>query len=315
MRVVVTGGLGFIGQNLAARLSRLTGVHLTAVDWLSGAAPSEKAGYDRVLNACFADPATLPVYLGADVVVHLAAQTTVQDSVRSPMNTFAENVVKTQYLLEFLRLRVPGAKLIFASTGGAITGDHDGAISESLAPRPLSPYGASKLAVEGMLLAYAGSFGMNTAALRFSNVYGPLSARKGSVIATFCRQALETGQLTVNGDGRQTRDYVHVDDICAAIAEVIWQDARGTFQLGTGTATSILDLVATFRSIDPALRIVHAPALPGEVRHNRADISHAAATFGFSPCIGLANGIHQTLDWFTGQMGRESHKNKTGISA
>lgn len=310
MRVVITGGLGFIGQNLAVHLSQLPGVHLTAVDWIGDATSSEKACYDRVISACFADPITLPAYLGADVVVHLAARTTVQESLQSPMDTFAENVVKTQYLLEFLRLRVPGAKLIFASTGGAIIGDHDGPISENLPPRPLSPYGASKLAVEGMLSAYAGSFGMNTTALRFANVYGPLSWRKGSVIATFCKQALDTGQLTINGDGLQTRDYIYVDDICAAIEEVIWQDARGVFQLGTGIGTSILDLAAVFRALDPALRLANAPALPGEVRHNRADISHAAAVFGFSPQHSLSDGIRQTLDWFS-----ESYENKRRISA
>lgn len=308
MRVIVTGGLGFIGQNLALHLRRrIPGVKLTAIDWFRGAAPDEEAVFDDVLHRCFADPWSLELYAEADVVVHLAARTTVQESIEDPEATFRENVIKTQTLLEQLRRSAPGAKLIFASTGGAIIGDHDGPIHERINPRPLSPYGASKLAVEGMLSAYQGSFGLRSASLRFSNVYGPNSRRKGSVVAAFCKRIAAENTVQINGDGEQTRDYIYVADIAEAIARVIeTPQATGVYQLGTGVGTSINTLAGLFRMIlssnPPAL--VHAPALRGEVRHNCCDITRIRTELGFTPQWSLEDGVRATLDWFAAEQAR-----------
>lgn len=308
MRLVLTGGLGFIGQNLARHLRRrLPGVELTAIDWFEAAEADERAPFDHVLCDCFASPRALERYEDADVVVHLAARTTVQESIDDPLATFGQNVVKTQGVLEHLRLRAPHAKLIFASTGGAIIGEYDGAIHEAVNPRPLSPYGASKLAVEGMLSAYHGSFGLRSAAMRFSNVYGPNSRRKGSVVAAFCKQIARDNTVQVNGDGVQTRDYIYVDDISEAITRVIGvPEATGVFQLGTGTGTSINELVAVFRKLLPENppRVVHAPALRGEVRHNRCDITRIRTELGFEPQWSLEDGVRATLDWFEAERAR-----------
>jgi UDP-glucose 4-epimerase len=301
MKIVVTGGLGFIGVNLAAYMRRMAPASkLVCVDWNEGAPPLAARLYDTVHRCDFSAPELMPAYANADVVVHLAATTTVQESIRDPYRSFENNVIKTQLLLDMLRRVAPEAHFVFASTGGAIIGEHDGAINESLAPRPVSPYGATKLAVEGLLSAYTGSFGLRAASLRFSNVYGPWSTHKGSVVAAFCKAYLDDGHLVINGDGLQTRDYVYVGDICQAIFKTIQADATGPFQLGTGRATSILDLVEAFRALDPArpLRVSHRAGLSGEVKHNVCDIAHARTGLGYAPEYGLARGLAETVDWF-----------------
>jgi len=309
MRVLITGGLGFIGQNLATYLRRLEkDIELVALDWFEDACSTEfedacsteKALFDEVHTSCFVADEIMDQYLTADVVVHLAAYTTVQESILNPLRSFNNNVVKTQKLLEFLRLNTPETKLVFASTGGAIIGDYDGAINERIAANPLSPYGANKLAVEGLLSAYAGSYGLNTASMRFSNVYGPHSWRKSSVVSSFSRMYLQEGVLQINGDGLQTRDYIFVDDICDAIYRVIRKDGRGVFQLGTGIGTSILEIADIFKSLDPSRKteLKYVDGLPGEVRHNKADISRIRSELNFNPNFTVQRGIRNTVDWF-----------------
>lgn len=301
MKIVITGGLGFVGQNLAHFLRRMSNqCELHCIDWLEIAPKEDHAVFETSSQKCFADPDVLGVYENADVVVHLAATTTVQESIQDPLNSFENNVIKTQRLLDHLRVAAPNAHFVFASTGGAIIGEHDGAIDETIAAKPVSPYGATKLAVEGLLSAYTGSFGMRAASLRFSNVYGPNSARKTSVIAEFCKACLDHRELCVNGDGLQTRDYIYVDDVCDAIWRVIQKRATGTFQLGTGVATSILDLVSILQRLDEtkSIAITHAPALNGEVKHNVCDITHATQTLGFRPKYSLERGVDETLTWF-----------------
>lgn len=306
-KVLMTGGLGFIGQNLALHLrSKPEEYHLTAIDWFADAEEDEKAPFDRIHQGDFAGDAAMALYEEADVVVHLAARTTVQESIDDPMATFTENVEKVTRVLEHLRHHAPHAKFVFASTGGAIIGEYDGAINEEITPRPLSPYGASKMAVEGLLSAYQGSFGLRSASMRFSNVYGPNSRRKGSVIAAFCKMVMRDNTVQINGDGQQTRDYIYVADIAEAIARVIEQDATGVFQLGTGRGTSINEIADIFDKVQsetPPTR-VSAPALKGEVRHNRADITRIRTELGFEPEWSLEDGIRATLDWFKSEATR-----------
>ena len=301
MKIVITGGLGFIGQNFADYARHQNpNLELIALDWFPDATEEETSLFDHVHVADFADESSLELMKGADVVMHLAAHTTVQESIINPLRTFENNVVKTQKILEFLRLNSQKTKFIFASTGGAIVGDYDGAINEEIVAKPLSPYGASKLMIEGLLSAYLGSYGLPYASMRFSNVYGPRSFRKGSVVAAYCKMYFNDGRLQVNGDGQQTRDYIYVDDISSAIWGIIQSDTNGVFQLGTGIPTSILEIVDIFKNLrrDKNVEIVHSKALPGEVRHNKADISKISKAIGFAPQFSVQDGISQTVDWF-----------------
>jgi len=301
MRVLITGGLGFIGQNLALHLRRNNpSWEISAIDWFDGASEAEEEIFNVVHKHCFASDEIMSKYNDVDVIIHLAAYTTVQESISDPLRSLDNNVIKTIKLLEYVRHNSPHTKIIFASTGGAIIGEYDGKINEQIAARPLSPYGASKLAVEGLLSAYNGSFGVSSASMRFSNVYGPNSFRKSSVIAAFCKSYLKEGKIQINGDGQQTRDYIYVDDISEAILQVILQDEQGVFQLGTGIGTSILELARIFQDIDADknIELDYAQALSGEVRHNKADISHIQKTLGFEPKIKIEQGIYNTLNWF-----------------
>lgn len=301
MKIVVTGGLGFIGKNLALYMRRIANKNTVhSVDWFETAPRTDHEIFDSSTIACFASEDAKPVYEGADVIIHLAATTTVQDSVRDPKSSFENNVIKTQRLLDHVLDVAPDAHFVFASTGGAIIGDHDGPIHEGVAPRPVSPYGATKLAVEGMLSAYTGSFDMPCTALRFSNVYGPNSERKSSVVAKFCKDYLASGHLQINGDGLQTRDYIYVDDICKAIWRVIESRATGVFQLGTGVGTSILDLIEVLKEVNPGqpITVSHGPDLQGEVKHNVCNITRARNELGFDPDFDLKRGVDQTLNWF-----------------
>ncbi len=301
MKLVITGGLGFVGKNFALYLRRMADQHeLVSIDWYDNAPAADHDLYDSSITACFASDEAKAAYGGADVVLHLAATTTVQESIQDPFRSFNNNVIKTQALLDHLRAVAPKAHFVFASTGGAIIGEYDGPINEDIPPRPLSPYGATKLAVEGLLTAYTGSFGMPTAAMRFSNVYGPNSERKSSVVAQFCKNYMQTGHLTINGDGLQTRDYIYIDDICQALWLTIQKRGTGAFQLGTGIGTSILELVDILKAVDPskALEISHGPALGGEVKHNVCDITRARNTLGFAPQYDLKRGVDETLVWF-----------------
>ncbi len=301
MKIVVTGGLGFIGRNFA--LLRPENVSLHCVDWTRQATPLDHALFDACHSGCFTDAPVRRMVRGADAVVHLAADTTVQGSIRDPRRSFENNVIKTHQLLETVRQLAPEAHVVFASTGGAIIGDHTGPIHEDIAPRPKSPYGASKLAVEGLLTAYEGSYGMATTALRFSNVYGPFSAHKASVIPTFCKAILDGAPLKVFGDGRQTRDYVHASDISDALWRTLARRATGTYQLGTGVGTSIRELIELFQHFMPArqLRLERSAGLAGEVLHNMCDITRAQAALGYTPRTDLQTGLRTTLAWFEAQ--------------
>ncbi len=305
MKLVMTGGLGFIGVNLAHHIRRYhPGTHLTAIDWLENPAHEELALFDHVHRGDFSAPDALRLLHGADGIVHLAACSTVQDSLRDPAFCFRNNIAASFRLIDHMRRHGIGGKLVFASTGGAIMGNSTAPIRETDPPCPLSPYGASKLAVEGMISANAAAYGLNGVSLRFANVYGPHSGRQSGVVAEFCRAALGEGILRINGTGHQTRDFIHADDIARAIIAVISADLRGIYNIGTGKAVSILelaDIIERNAPGDTTCRREHRPAPGGEVRHSCCDISLIRKAIGYTPRIGLEEGIRDTMAWFREQ--------------
>ncbi len=264
-----------------------------------------KAGYidDRLADLRIGDvaePTVLdPALEEVDGVIHLASQTGVVPSLEDPTRDFAGNTLTTFRVLEACRRRGID-HVVFASSGAAL-GDVDPPLKEDIVPRPLSPYGAGKLAGEGYCQAYAGSFGMHTVALRFSNVYGPFSAHKNNAIPNFIKRCLRGEPIEIYGDGSQTRDFIHVKDLCSGIVLAIdAQNVAGeVFQLATGVETSVVELAQLAREAVGGGGEVHfEPGRAGEVYKSRVDISKARRLLGFEPRVSLAEGLALTAEWY-----------------
>lgn len=329
MRWLITGGAGFIGSNLVTALLRNGGdaPSIVVLDNFSAVSREQLSQVDALGDAVFADPGPtlwmdwpgvrivegdirdadlmMRTAEGADVIVHLAANTGVGPSVADPRADCEANVMGTLNCLEAARSAGIG-RFIFASSG-APAGFCEPPITEDIVPRPASPYGASKLAGEAYCCAYARSFGLSTVALRFSNVYGPHSGRKGSVVATFIRQALAESPITINGDGRQTRDFIFVEDLVDAICRTAkTEGVEGElFQVATGRETSVQELLALLRHGLgrrglPEPSVTYGARSSADVLRNFADNSKARRLLGWSPETSLEEGLERTLDWFTG---------------
>jgi UDP-glucose 4-epimerase len=301
-KTLITGGCGFIGANLVTELERRGESDIVVFD-------NESLGkrenlldfkgefFKGDLRDCEALRQALE---GVGTVVHLAAHTRVIESVEDPRSNFNENVIGTFNLLEECR-RAGVKRLINASTGGAILGEAPSPVHEGLAPQPLSPYGASKLAAEGYCSAFSGSYGVKCASLRFSNIYGPRSYHKDSVVARFIKQILAGDELVIYGDGSQVRDYLYIGDLVSGIADAMRSDCVGVFQLGSGAPTTLSELLDVLRRVVgeekfPAVR--YADARPGEVHTTWCDISKARGAFGYDPSMRLPEGVKATWDWF-----------------
>lgn len=295
--VLVTGGCGFIGANLVRRLSD-DGWNVKVLDNLS---VGRKEYITGVKNVSFflGDIRSKEIYRildGCSAVIHLAAQTDVVDSVRDPWMDFEINVEG------FLNLMIACYKkeienVVFASTN-AVLGEQEMPINEEKVPSPISPYGAAKLACEGYANVFSSTYNLKTASLRFANAYGPYSLHKESVIHKFIKRAIKGESLHIYGDGKQTRDFIHVDDISEAIIMSLRKNVGGVLQIGTGEETSILEIAGRIRDISGGKSdIEFKPARKGEIRRNYSDISKARE-LGFNPRISIDRGIKEVYEWY-----------------
>ena len=300
---LVTGGAGFIGTNLIRRLAA-PAVRIRVLDNLSAGRRSDLAELPvefiqgDIRDASIVDRAVA----GVHAVIHLAAHTNVVESVKTPELNFNKNVQGTFNLLQ-ASVKHGVERFIFASTGGAIVGDVAPPVHEDMAPHPISPYGAGKLAGEGYCSAFWGSYGLKTISLRFSNVYGPYSYHKASVVAKFFRQAQLGEPVTVFGDGEQTRDFLFVEDLCQAIVVALEGELPfgQAIQLGSGREISINQWVVLLRQVvgeDAFPTVKYAPPRPGEVLRNYVSIARAQKYLDFSPATDLQDGLQKTWGWF-----------------
>jgi UDP-glucose 4-epimerase len=247
-------------------------------------------------------------------VVHLAADTRVVDSVRDPGHNFDTNVIGTFNLLEICR-ELGVRRIVAASTGG-ILGDVEPPVDEQMTPQPTSPYGASKVMLEGYLSAYSSSFALSSCSLRFSNIYGPRSLHKGSVVAHFFKQILAGEPLVVYGDGSQTRDYLYVGDLVEAIRAATDSDVQGVYQLGSGKPTTLNQLLELMRTVTGReLDVEYRGFRAGEVRDTWCRIDKARDGFGFHPTTGLEEGLRLTWEWFNTQRDRPQSGPQPGDGA
>ncbi|MDA8291258.1 MAG: NAD-dependent epimerase/dehydratase family protein [Actinomycetota bacterium] len=296
--MLVTGGSGFIGRHVVAQL-RARGDEVSVVDL----EPFPDADVPCVVGDLRSRPVVeQAVTPGLDGVVHLAAITSVLQSVNEPDAVFHTNVAATAYLLEQCR-RVSVPRFVLASTN-AVAGDVGrSTIDESLVLHPLTPYGATKAAAEMLLSAYSASYGMTCVALRFTNVYGAGMQTKDSVIARLMRAALTSGGIQVYGDGEQVRDYVYVTDAVASIVHALSLEHADVLTIGAGESVSMNELHEIVCEVTGvAVGKEHVAAKAGEMPAVIVDVSKAAAA-GWRPSCTVREGIAATWKDFRASAG------------
>jgi UDP-glucose 4-epimerase len=323
---LITGGCGFLGTAFVRSLVEEGGHAVRVVDDLSvgeredleavcryverapedlEAFPASGEPVELVVGDILDERLALRAAEGADVIVHLAANTGVAPSVEDPRRDCMSNVLGTFNYLEAAR-HGGVRRFVFASSGAAV-GEVEPPLHEELAPHSVSPYGASKLAGEGYCSAYFRTFGIETVALRFGNVYGPLSGHKNSAVAKFIKRAMRGEVLEIYGDGTQTRDFIYIDDLIRAVRLSATVDGVGgeVFQIATNAETSVQELVDKLLPALAAAGIVDvevreaAPRL-GDVMRNYSDTSKAARMLGWRTEVDLDEGLRRTVEWFTG---------------
>jgi UDP-glucose 4-epimerase len=312
MRALVTGGAGFIGSNVVdALLER--GDEVRVLDDLSTGRRENLgqaiAAGAELIEASITDQAAVDSLFDdwkPEAVLHLAAQIDVRRSIADPLFDLELNVAGTVRLLEAAR-RQQGCAVVFASTGGAIYGEGEGRqlpLAEDAERRPDAHYGQSKYSAEGYIGLYRRLYGLDAAALRLGNVYGPRQDPLGEagVVAIFSNALQTGGRPRVFGDGLQTRDYIYVTDVARAFIAALDRGAAGTYNVGTGVETNVLELGGLIADafgveFEPEM----APARLGEVQRISIDPSRAASELGWRAEHDLRRGVELTADWYRGR--------------
>jgi UDP-glucose 4-epimerase len=301
-RILVTGGAGFIGVHTVRRLVADGCTVLVVDDWRHACGEPLPPSVE-VQTADLNSPATTEAVtrFRPDAILHLAAQGGVFRSVRDPAGDALVNVLGTVALLK-ASADADCRRFVFASSGGAIYGRAARLpTAERVTAKPLSPYGAAKLAAEGYLGMFARTFGLRTLALRYSNVYGPFQDGTGEagVVAITCERLLSGQPPEIRGDGRQTRDFVFVADVADANLRALLSPATGAINIGTGVASSIRSVVAALvaAAAYPG-PIAFVEGRPGEVRDTALDTSRAAKLLEWRATTRLTDGLRQTLTSF-----------------
>ena len=296
MRIVLTGGAGFIGSHVAAALlAQDPALDLVVIDNLSTGNRARLGTMPVTFHRRDVRESLDDLLANTQVVVHLAASAGVPRSVADPLADAQANIAGTVALLESCR-RAGVRRVVYASSA-AIYGVPDRVpIREDAPTHPLSPYGLSKLTGEQYVLMYADLFGLDTCALRFFNVYGPGQRPDSSysgVITLFTERLIQHRPLRIEGDGKQTKDFIHVHDIARAVGlAALAPGANGAYNIASGGPTSILDLAQTMLRVSGrTVPIEFHPPRPGDVRRSVAAVQRAAQGLGFRAQVGLEEGL------------------------
>lgn len=299
---LVTGGAGFIGSHLAGVLAG-RGDAVTVYDDLSTGSAANLEGIEaRLIEGDVRDAQRLRHAMeGANLVFHLAAFVSVPASLEEPVRC---NQINLNGSLNVLRAaRELGVRRVVLASSAAIYGDAEQVVGEDRTPQPHSPYAASKLAMEAAARMFTERYGLETVCLRFFNVYGPRQPRHSAyaaVIPEFIHCLLSGTQPTVFGTGSQSRDFVYVGDV--ARASLLAAEASGAsgqvFNIGSGQATSLLELLAELRAlVSDSREPAFGPSRTGDIHFSQAEIRLASETLGFQPGVELDRGLRQTVDW------------------
>ena len=298
----ITGGCGLVGSNLISRLKKL-GYKIKVLDNLSfGKYETIKDLDINFIEGDIRDDKKVLEFLdGIDVLVHLAASGSVVDSVRNPLENFSVNVQGTFNLINHVR-NYKIRKIIFSSTGGALFGNTTPPVNEQSLPRPISPYGASKLACEAYLSAFANSYNQNTTIFRFANVIGPNCEHKKGIITTCFKALLNNEPITIYGDGKSTRDYIDVRDLAWVISESICKNFGhlDLYHLASGFETSVFELIKSIEEVTGKnfSEIIYEKKRIGEVERNFASYELARDKFNFTPKYSIKDSIKTSWDSF-----------------
>jgi len=306
MRVVVTGGAGFVGANLARRLTSCDFVdEVRVVDDLSTGFRSNLRGLDvTFLEGSILDPDLLDKAMtGADAVVHLAAVPSVPRSVKDPLRSHHANATGTLEVLEAAR-RAGGLHTVVASSSSVYGANRELPKREAMRTAPMSPYAVSKLATESYAMAYAAVFGLETLAFRFFNIFGPLQAAGhayAAVVPAFVDAAIAGRPLVVHGDGEQTRDFTFVDSVTAVLCEAIRRRVTHDtpVNLAFGGRTSLNQLMGELEQLlDRTLERQHVRPRAGDVRDSQADTAVLHELFPDALAVPVEEGLRRTVEWF-----------------
>jgi UDP-glucose 4-epimerase len=299
MKIVVTGGAGFIASHIVdAYITEGHEVHI--VDDFSTGREANVNAKAVLHRSDIADPKTVKLVtdIKPDILNHHAAQMDVRRSVADPAFDARVNIIGFVNLLQGCK-EAGVKKVIFASSGGAVYGDQEPIPSDEEHPtEPLSPYGVSKRTGELYLGYYNMAFGLPYVALRYANVYGPRQSSQGEagVVAIFIDRLLAGNGPVINGDGKQTRDYVFVGDVVAANLAALRSAFIGAVNIGTGQETDVITIYQSLRAgLGSSIEATHGPAKAGEQRRSCLSIGFAAKVLGWKPAVPLGEGLRQTI--------------------
>ena len=321
MHYLITGGCGFIGKSLIKNISKDKRNKIRIIDNLSVGEISDIENYKKFVNVepykCGSsknkyqiiigdirnNKVCMSVCKGIDIVIHLAANTKITKSLKNPIYDFNVNLKGTINLLEasnFNKVK----RFVFASSA-AIGGNIKPPINEKIIPKPISPYGASKLGGEAYCSTFFQTYDLETVILRFGNVYGPGSLKKTSVVAKFIKNILANKDLFIFGDGSQTRDYIYIEDIVKAIIKAANKPNIGgeIFQIATSRETSVLELKDVIikkikKYSNKSVKIFYSSSIKGEIKRNYSDTSKAKKILNWEAKTILDKGIDKTIKYF-----------------
>ena len=304
-KVLVTGGAGFIGSHLVDRLIQ-EGNEVVVIDNLS-TGKRKQLNKKAVLYKMDIRSKRIERVFRKErplTIVHLAAQMNVRHSTENPGFDADVNILGMLNLLEHA-VKNGVRKVSFASSGGAIYGQQEVfPAAESHRTEPMSPYGISKLAGEKYLAYYATALGLRSVVLRFANVYGPRQDSEGEagVVAIFSKLMLEGGQPIVNGTGKQTRDFVYVDDVVESIMATIGEDIQGIFNVGTGQESTVNECYGIIKTLtNSSCKDLYGAAKKGEQFRSVLDVTKLRERFDWDPQVSLSEGLKMTVEFFQAQ--------------
>ncbi|OQX86932.1 UDP-glucose 4-epimerase [candidate division KSB1 bacterium 4484_87] len=305
MKILVTGGAGFIGSHVTDAYVKL-GHEVVVVDNLRTGSKDNLNPNAKFVEMDIQDKQIFDLFEQEkfDLINHHAAQMDIRLSVKDPTFDARNNIVGTINLLE-AAVRTGVKRAIFISSGGAIYGEQDYFPADEEHPtRPLSPYGIAKLTGEKYLFYYFKTYGLQYTALRYANIYGPRQNPRGEagVIAIFASKLLQKEQPVINGDGKQTRDYVFVSDVVAANVKALDFHGCEAINIGTGIETDVNELFQRLNRLTGAnMEEKHGPAKPGEQMRSVLNNAKAKSLLGWSPQVNLEEGLNQTVEFFRNQ--------------